>query len=216
VTGTINLLESCRRAGVRRLVYAASSSVYGDTESLPKVEHMPANPLSPYALQKYVGEEYCRLYSGLFGMETVALRYFNVFGPSQDPASEYSAVIPKFINRLLARERLTVFGDGEQSRDFTYIENVIQANMLALRAPGAAGRVFNIGCGAHFSLNYLIKTLEKLTGIEAQVDYLPARHGDVRNSLADITAAGRVLGYRPQVSFEEGLSRTIDAFAAVN
>ena len=213
VTATLNLLESCRKAGVRRLVYAASSSAYGDTEVLPKNEEMPAHPLSPYALQKLVGENYCRLYSDLFGLETVALRYFNVFGPWQDPNSEYSAVIPKFIKRLLAGERLTVFGDGEQSRDFTFIENVVHANLLALRAKDASGKVFNIGCGTRFSLNQLIRYLEKLIGITAQVEYLPARRGDVRNSLADIGRARDILGYQPLVSFEQGLGLTVQAFS---
>ena len=212
VTGTLNLLESCRKAGVRRFVYAASSSAYGDTPVLPKVEHMPANPLSPYALQKLVGEGYCKLYNDLFGLETVALRYFNVFGPSQDPVSEYSAVIPKFIRQLLARERLTVFGDGEQSRDFTYVDNVVRANVLALESKSASGKVFNIGCGARFSLNDLIRSLERLMGVEAQVEYLPGRDGDVRHSLAGIGQAREILGYEPKVSFEEGLGRTIEAF----
>lgn len=212
VTGTLNLLESCRKAGVRKVVYAASSSAYGDTPTLPKVEHMPANPLSPYALQKFVGEGYCRLYTNLFGLETVALRYFNVFGPAQDPHSEYSAVIPKFIRQLLAGERLTVFGDGEQSRDFTYVDNVVHANVLALEKPSASGKVFNIGCGARFSLNDLIGSLERLTGVAAQVEYLPGRDGDVRHSLADIRQARNILGYEPRISFEDGLRRTIEAF----
>src|SRR5918995_2824610 len=144
VTATLNLLESCRKAGVRRFVYAASSSAYGDTEVLPKIEEMPPNPLSPYALQKLVGERYCKLYYDLYGLETVSLRYFNVFGPSQDPHSEYSAVIPKFITRLLANEPITVYGDGEQSRDFTYIDNVVDANLLALRAADGPGKVLNV------------------------------------------------------------------------
>jgi UDP-glucose 4-epimerase len=176
---------------------------------------MPTNPLSPYALQKLVGESYCKLYYDLFGLETVALRYFNVFGPGQDPHSEYSAVIPKFINRLIARERLTVFGDGEQSRDFTYVDNVVDANFLALRAKEAAGKVFNVGCGARFSLNQLIEKLEKILGVAARVDYLSARDGDVRDSLADIGKARSILGYEPKVSFEKGLRLTTDAFAGL-
>jgi UDP-N-acetylglucosamine/UDP-N-acetyl-alpha-D-glucosaminouronate 4-epimerase len=215
ITATLNLLDSCRRAGVRRLIYAASSSAYGDTEILPKKEDMPTNPLSPYALQKLVGESYCKLYYDLFDLETVALRYFNVFGPGQDPHSEYSAVIPKFINRLMARERLTVFGDGKQSRDFTYVDNVVDANFLAVRAKKAAGGVFNVGCGARFSLNQLIEKLEKILGVTAQVDYLPARHGDVRDSLADIEKARNILGYEPRVSFEKGLGLTTAAFNAL-
>jgi UDP-glucose 4-epimerase len=215
ITATLNLLDSCRRAGVRRFVYAASSSAYGNTEILPKKEDMPTNPLSPYALQKLVGENYCKLYYDLFGLETVALRYFNVFGPGQDPHSEYSAVIPKFINRLMARERLTVFGDGEQSRDFTYVDNVVDANFLALRGKEAAGKVFNVGCGARFSLNQLIEELEKILGVAAQIDYLSARDGDVRDSLADIAKARSILGYEPKVPFEKGLRLTTDAFTAL-
>src|SRR4030095_4968278 len=155
VTATLNILESCRKAGVRRFVYAASSSAYGDTEVLPKAEEISPNPLSPYALQKLVGERYCKLYYDLYGFERVVLRYFNVFGPGQDPHSEYSAVIPKFITKLLAKEPITVYGDGEQSRDFTYVENVVEANLLALRAIEVSGNVCNIGCGEHITLNKL-------------------------------------------------------------
>ena len=176
VTATLNLLESCRRAGVRRLVYAASSSAYGDTEVLPKHEDMPSNPLSPYALQKFVGERYCRLYHELFGVETISLRYFNVFGPGQDPHSEYSAVIPKFIKGLLAKQPITIYGDGEQSRDFTYIDNVVEANLLALEAPDAAGKMCNIGCGERITLNRLVTLLEQQLGTKAQVSYLSLIH----------------------------------------
>jgi nucleoside-diphosphate-sugar epimerase len=216
VTATLNLLENCRKAGVRRFVYAASSSAYGDTEVLPKNEEMPANPLSPYALQKWVGERYCRIYHELYGLETVSLRYFNVFGPRQDPYSEYSAVIPKFITKLLAKEPVTVYGDGEQSRDFTYIDNVIDANLLALRAPNAPGEVCNIGCGQRVSLNQLIRILEELLGVRAQVTYAAAKPGDVRHSLADITKATRVLGYVPKTEIEEGLKRTVEAYVKSN
>ena len=212
ITATLNVLESCRTHGVRRLVYAASSSAYGDTKVLPKSEDMPANPLSPYALQKFVGERYAKLYFDLYKLETVSLRYFNVFGPSQDPYSEYSAVIPKFITKLLAGEKLTIFGDGEQSRDFTYVENVVQANLLALTADGAAGKMMNLGCGTRISLNQLVKQLENILGLNAQVEYLPARAGDVRDSLADIGLAERLLGYQPRVSVEDGLARTVDWF----
>jgi len=214
VTATLNLLESCRKHAVRRVVYAASSSAYGNTAVLPKQEEMPANPLSPYALQKFVGERYARMYHDLFGLETVSLRYFNVFGPSQDPSSEYSAVIPKFIDKLLRGEVLTIYGDGKQSRDFTFVDNVVQANILALSAPGAAGKVCNIGCGARVSLNQLVGLLETALGRKAKVEYLPERQGDVRDSLADINAAKNILGYLPQVSIEEGLRRTIDWFRA--
>ena len=216
VTATLNLLENCRKAGVRRFVYAASSSAYGDTEILPKTEEMPANPLSPYALQKWVGERYCRLYYELHGLETVSLRYFNVFGPGQNPYSEYSAVIPKFTTKLLKKEPVTVYGDGEQSRDFTYLENVIEANMLALRARNAPGEVCNIGCGQRVSLNELIRMLEEVVGVRAQVNYAPAKPGDVRHSLADITKATRVLEYVPKIQIEEGLRRTVEAYVKSN
>ena len=214
VTATLNLLESCRTRGVGRVVYAASSSVYGNTALLPKQEDMPANPLSPYALQKFVGERYARMYHELFGLETVSLRYFNVFGPSQDPQSEYSAVIPKFIDKLLNGKTLTIFGDGEQSRDFTYVDNVVEANLLALTATGAAGKVCNIGCGTRISLNRLVAILEKIIGCKARVEYQPARPGDVRDSQADLTRAKNLLDYSPQISIEDGLSRTVDWFRA--
>lgn len=215
VTATLNLLESCRKAGVRRLVYAASSSAYGDTEVLPKTETMCPNPLSPYALQKLVGEHYCRLYCNLYGLETVCLRYFNVFGPNQDPHSEYSAVIPKFIGALLAMEPVTVYGDGDQSRDFTYVDNVVKANMLAMRAGGeASGKIFNVGCGESISLNDLIRSLEHILNIRATVNYAKTRPGDVRHSLADITLARRILGYAPEIKTEEGLRRTVKAMQA--
>jgi UDP-glucose 4-epimerase len=212
VTATLNVLESCRKAGVRRLVFAASSSAYGDTEVLPKVEEMPANPLSPYALQKFVGERYCKLYYDLYGLETVSLRYFNVFGPDQDPHSEYSAVIPKFINKLLAREPLTVYGDGEQSRDFTYVENVVRANFLALQAIAAPGNVCNVGCGEKITLNELIRLLEAILGIKAEVNYTAPKAGDVRHSLADLSLASRILGYHPKIMVNEGLKRTVETF----
>jgi nucleoside-diphosphate-sugar epimerase len=212
VTATLNLLESCRKAGVRRLIYAASSSAYGDTEVLPKAEEMSPNPLSPYALQKLVGERYCKLYYDLYGLETVSLRYFNVFGPGQDPHSEYSAVIPKFITRLLAKDSLTVYGDGEQSRDFTYVDNVVEANLLALRAIDAPGHVCNVGCAARITLNMLIRLLEEILGIKANVNYTDPKAGDVRHSLADITLAKRLLGYEPKVMVKEGLMRTVQAF----
>jgi len=212
INATLNLLESCRKAPVRRLVYAASSSAYGDTEVLPKKEDMAANPLSPYALQKLAGEQYCKLYHRLYGLETVSLRYFNVFGPDQDPDSEYSAVIPRFTTKLLAAEPLTVYGDGEQSRDFTYIENVVEANLLALRAKEAPGTVCNIGCGEKITLNQLIQILEKITDAKARVSYAAAKPGDVRHSLADIRRAEAVLHYQPKITVEEGLRRTVAAY----
>jgi UDP-glucose 4-epimerase len=212
ITATLNLFENCRKSKVRRVVYAASSSAYGNTPVLPKQEDMPVNPLSPYALQKYVGERYAKIYFELFGLETVSLRYFNVFGPDQDPFSEYSAVIPKFICKLLRGETLTIFGDGEQSRDFTYVDNVVDANFLALTSEGAAGRVYNVGCGARLSLNQLVRLLESILGITAKVDYQPPRPGDVRDSLADINLAKSTLGYSPRISIEEGLRKTVDWF----
>jgi len=211
VTGTINLLEACRNAQVRRFVFAASSSAYGDTEVLPKREDMESNPLSPYALQKFVGERYCRLYYELYGLETLSLRYFNVFGPGQDPHSEYSAVVPKFISRLLANQPITIYGDGEQSRDFTYIENVVEANLLALKAPNAAGTLCNIGCGERITLNRLVSLLEQQLGVSAQVIFAPPKAGDVRHSLADIERAKAILQYRPKITVEEGLRRTVEA-----
>jgi UDP-N-acetylglucosamine/UDP-N-acetyl-alpha-D-glucosaminouronate 4-epimerase len=213
VTATLNLLESCRKANVRRFVYAASSSAYGDVEVLPKVESMPVNPLSPYALQKWVGEYYCKLYHRLYRLETISLRYFNVFGPAQDPHSEYSAVIPKFITAVLAKKPITVYGDGEQSRDFTYVENIVEANLLAaVASSAAAGNVYNIGCGARVSLNILIGLLEEIIGVKAEVAHAKPKAGDVRHSLADIAQARHVLGYEPKVMLNEGLRLTIEAF----
>ena len=216
VTSTLNLLEGCRKHGVRRFVYASSSSAYGNTPVLPKREDMPPNPMSPYALQKFVGERYCQLYFHLYGVETVSLRYFNVFGPSQDPYSEYSAVIPKFATRLRRGESIVVYGDGEQSRDFTYVENVVEANILALHAPRAAGSVINVGCGERVTLNRLIKLLEEILEVRATVDYQPARPGDVRDSLADINLAEVLLGYQPKVALAEGLQRTVAWFASTD
>ena len=209
VVGTLNLLESSRRAGIRRFVYASSSSAYGDTEVLPKHEDMPPNPMSPYALQKFVGERYCKLYYDLYGLETVNLRYFNVFGPGQDPHSEYSAVIPRFINYLLTNRPITIFGDGEQSRDFTFVENVVEANLLALGAVNAAGKMCNIGCGERITLNQLVANLEEELGVKANVNHLPPKLGDVRHSLADIERARAILNYQPRVMVKEGLRRTV-------
>ena len=212
VTATLNLLEASRLKKAQRFVYAASSSAYGDTKILPKREDMPSNPLSPYALQKFVGERYCRLYYDLHGLQTVSLRYFNVFGPAQDPDSEYSAVIPKFISQLLAGRPLTVFGDGEQSRDFTYVENVVEANLLALKAMDAPGKVINIGCGEALSLNGLVAHLQDILKTKAVVEYHPARPGDVRDSLAAIDLAHASLGYSPRINVSEGLRMTAEFF----
>ena len=212
VTATLNLLEASRLRKVRRFVYAASSSAYGDTKILPKREDMPSNPLSPYALQKFVGERYCKLYHDLHGLQTVSLRYFNVFGPAQDPDSEYSAVIPKFISRLIGHLPLTVFGDGEQSRDFTYVDNVVEANILALKSEDAPGKVINIGCGEALSLNRLIACLQDILQATAVVEYQPARPGDVRDSLAAIDLARASLGYSPHIAVSEGLKMTAEFF----
>ncbi len=212
VQGTLHVLVAARDAGARRVVYAASSSAYGDTPTLPKVETMPASPLSPYALQKYAGEQYCAMFTRLYGLETVALRYFNVFGPRQDPTSYYSAVIPKFITALCHGERPTVFGDGEQSRDFTYIDNVVEANLLAAESSKAPAEVFNVACGERITLNDLLERLRSILGVQIKADYGPPRPGDVRHSLADIAKAERLLGYRPSVGTNEGLRRTVAFF----
>lgn len=214
ISGTQNVLLAARDAGVRRVVYASSSSVYGDTPTLPKSEDMPANPQSPYAVHKLTGELLCRVFTRIYGLETVALRYFNVFGPRQDPNSQYAAVIPRFVMALLENRRPVVFGDGEQTRDFTYIENVVQANILAATAPDAVGHAMNVGCGEQISLNTVLRLAGDLLGMPAQADYHEARTGDVKHSLADIRLAERLLGYRPTVKFQEGLARTIDALRA--
>jgi nucleoside-diphosphate-sugar epimerase len=212
VTGTLALLEAARQAGVRRVVFAASSSAYGDTPELPKVETMAATPLSPYALQKYAGEVYCRLYANLYGLETVALRYFNVFGPRQDPASEYAAVIPKFVTACLKGEPPVIFGDGEQTRDFTFVDDVVAANLLAAESTHAVGQVVNVAGGTRTSLNQLFGHVAELTDAGVEPRYEPARAGDVRDSLADLTRARDWLGYRPSVGIREGLVETIEHF----
>jgi len=216
VDGTLGVLEAARHAGVRRVVYAASSSAYGDTPVLPKIETMPAAPLSPYALQKYVGEVYCRLYTELYGLETVALRYFNVYGPRQDPKSEYAAVIPKFITACLRGEAPTIFGDGEQTRDFTMVYDAVQANLLAADAPRAAGMVCNVAAGARTSLNQLFEAIRAETGSSVKPRYAPPREGDVRDSLASLERPRELLGYEPRVSLREGLRITIESFSARN
>jgi UDP-glucose 4-epimerase len=212
VDGTLLLLELARRAGVRRVVFAASSSAYGDSEVLPKVETMPAQPLSPYALQKYVGEVYCRLFTDLYGLETVALRYFNVFGPRQNPDSPYAAVVPLFIRSCLTGRPATIHGDGGQSRDFTYVGDAVRANLLAARAPGAAGRVLNVAGGRRITLNELLRTLQEITGSRVAPVHTPARLGDVRHSEADIGLARRLLGYEPRVALGDGLRATVAGF----
>jgi UDP-glucose 4-epimerase len=214
VDGTLLLLEMARRAGVRRLVYAASSSAYGDSETLPKLESMPPQPLSPYALQKYAGEVYCRLFTELYGLETVALRYFNVFGPRQNPDSPYAAVVPLFIRACLNGEPATIHGDGEQSRDFTYVGDAVRANLLAARSPGAAGRVLNVAGGRRITLNELLRTLQEITGSRVAPVHTPARVGDVRHSLADIGLARSLLAYEPRVALDAGLRATVEGFTS--
>lgn len=208
-TGTLNLLVAGRDAGVKRVVYASSSSIYGDSPTLPKQEDLPPRPKSPYAVAKLAGEGYCRAFSEVYGLETVCLRYFNVFGPRQDPASQYAAVIPLFITAMLRGESPIVHGDGLQSRDFTYVANVVHANLLAAVAPDAAGRMFNVACGQRHTLVDLIAILNAALNISIVPAHTDRRLGDVLHSLADITAAQEALGYRPQVSFEEGLRQTV-------
>ena len=212
VLGTLNVFLAARDAGVRRIVYAASSSAYGDTPVLPKVETMIPMPKSPYAVSKLVGELYGRVFTDVYGLEVVGLRYFNVFGPRQDPNSQYSAVIPRFIAAMMRNESPRIFGDGEQSRDFTYVANVVAANLLACEAPGAAGKVFNIACGARITLNELVGLLNKVLGKEIKPAYATPRPGDVLHSLADISAAREVLAYSPKIGIEEGLRLTMDWF----
>lgn len=208
VEGTLCVLLAAREAGVRRLIYAGSSSAYGDHPDLPKREDMPTSPLSPYALAKLTGEHYCRLFTQLYALETVVLRYFNVFGPRQDPQSQYAAVIPKFIIACLHQEPLPIYGDGQQSRDFTYIDNVVHGNILAMTAPHVAGQVINIANGSRTSLLQLVAYLEALTQRRADIQCLPARPGDVKHSQADINRARALLGFEPLVNVEQGLQRT--------
>jgi nucleoside-diphosphate-sugar epimerase len=211
VEGTFSLLLAAREAGVPRVVYAASSSAYGDTPTLPKREDMRPNPISPYAVQKLTGELYAASFARVYGMETVALRYFNVFGPRQDAKSQYSGVLAKFITLMLAGERPTIFGDGLQSRDYTFVENVVQANLKAAQAPAAnvVGRTFNVAMGVRFTLTEVFRLLQSVIGFDGEPFYDGARVGDVKHSLADITAAREAFGYAPQVGFEEGLRRTV-------
>ncbi len=211
-TGTLNMLVAARDAGVKRLVYAGSSSAYGDTPTLPKVENMPALPRSPYAVAKLAGEQYCKAFSLIYGFETVVLRYFNIFGPRQDPASQYSAVIPLFITKALAGESPTIDGDGEQTRDFTYVENAVRANLLACTAAAGdvSGEVFNLGCGERISINHLWEAIQKATGADVVSVSGPAREGDVRDSLASLDKIQAHMGYESTVSLAEGLGRTVE------
>jgi UDP-glucose 4-epimerase len=217
VDGTLRLLVAARDAKVKRFLFASSSSIYGDTDAPLKHEGLPPNPMSPYALQKYTGERYCQLFHRLYGLPTVALRYFNVFGPRQRHDSPYSGVIARFCTAFLACERPMIYGDGLQSRDFTYIENVVQANLLAAQAPveKVAGRVLNIACGGSVDLLRLVAELQKLTGLNLEPRFEPHRLGDVRSSRADVQAARETLGYEPSVPFAEGLGRTFDWYRGV-
>ena len=217
VDATVNLLIAARDAKVKRVVYAASSSAYGDTPTLPKHEGMPPDPISPYAVAKLASEFYMTSFWRCYGLETVSLRYFNIFGPRQDPSSPYSGVLARFISQMLKGEQPTIFGDGLQSRDFTYIENVVSANLLACKAPAdqVAGRVFNVATGVRIDLNQIFQTLKKITGYQAQVAYQPERAGDVKHSLADLTLVQRHLGYKPTVDFEEGLRRSIEYYRSM-
>jgi nucleoside-diphosphate-sugar epimerase len=211
VTGTLKMLIAARDAGVKRFVYAASSSTYGDHPALPKVEERIGNPLSPYAVTKYADELYAQVFGRCYGLETVGLRYFNVFGPRQDPFSQYAAVIPLFVSALLRGEAPTINGDGEQTRDFTYVGNAVTANLLACAASAeVAGEVFNIACNERTSLNRLYRRLQEMLGSEIEPIYGPPRAGDVRDSLADIGKGGRLLGYQGEIKFNEGLRRSID------
>jgi len=210
IHGTLNVLIAARDAGVRRVVFAGSSSVYGDNPVLPKREDAEPRPMSPYAIAKLAGEHYCRVFHRLYGLETVVLRYFNVFGPRQRPDSHYAAVIPRFVDAALHGHRPVIYGDGEQSRDFTYVSNVVCANLLACEAPDAPGRVFNIACGSRVSLLQLLDLLREQTGNGTEPERADPRPGDVRHSLADISRAATILGYTPQIDIREGLRHTVE------
>ena len=216
VNGTLTVLEAARRAGVRRVVYASSSSVYGDRPDLPKREDQPPSPISPYAVSKAAGEQYATIWTRLYDVETVGLRYFNVFGPRQDPKSQYAAVIARFIQWGLSGQPLEVHGDGTQSRDFTYIDNVVEANLLAGKAPAAAGEAFNVGCGQRVSLLDIITRLETLLGRKLERRHTPSRAGDVPHTLADVSKAKRLIGYSPLVDFDEGFRRTVEYFKSAS
>ena len=216
-TGTLNILQAAKEAGVKRILYASSSSIYGDVssakeEAIPKREDLPPNPQSPYAAAKLMGEIYCRIFSRIYGLETASLRYFNVFGPRQDPKSIYAAVIPRFITSLLHGEPPCIYGDGNQSRDFTYVENVVQANLLAMERPGISGGVFNIACGEQTSVNKLLSLIQEISGRKTPARYEKPRTGEVRHSLASIDAARSSLGYEVKIELRQGLSRTWEWF----
>ncbi len=210
IDGTVNVLVAAKELKVKRVVFAASSSAYGETPTLPKVETMQPQPISPYGVTKFVGELYGQTFGRCYGLENVALRYFNIFGPRQDPGSPYSGVLAKFCTAFLEDTQPLVFGDGEQTRDFTYVDNAVQANLLACEAPNVSGRVFNVGGGGRSSLNNVLRELGRITGKTLEAKYDPPRDGDIRDSQADISQAREFLGYEPQVSFEEGLARTFE------
>jgi nucleoside-diphosphate-sugar epimerase len=215
IDGTLNVLVAARDAKVRRFVYAASSSAYGETPTLPKTEAMQPNPISPYGITKYVGELYAGVFGRVYGLENVCVRYFNVFGPRQDPSSQYSGVLSRFMLAVIEGQPPVVYGDGEQSRDFTFIENIVDETLRACEAKGASGMVFNGGTGARTTLNQVLKLLEKITGEKIQAKYDPPRTGDIRDSQADVSLARKVLGYEPRVHFEEGLQRTWEWYKSV-
>ena len=210
IDGTLNVLSAARDAKVKRIVFAASSSAYGETPTLPKVETMTPQPISPYGVTKFVGELYLQTFGRCYGLENVSLRYFNIFGPRQDPSSPYSGVLAKFCTAFLEETQPVIFGDGSQSRDFTFVDNAVQANLLAFEAPNASGKVFNIGIGGRVTLNQTVELLGKISGKQMAARYDPPREGDIRDSQADITRAREVLKYEPQVGFEEGLRLTFD------
>jgi UDP-glucose 4-epimerase len=214
VGGTLNVLLTARDEGVRRLVFASSSSIYGDTPGFPRTERQAPMPLAPYAVSKLAAEQYCRVFTGVYGLETVSLRYFNVFGKHQDPASQYSAVIPRFITAMRQGRAPMIYGSGEQSRDFTHVGDVVAANLLAMDAPGATGGVFNVACGNHYSLNQLVDILNGLLGSDIEPIHSSPRPGDVEHSWADIQLARELLGYAPSTDFEQGLRLTLAAYAA--
>lgn len=214
VVGTLNILMAARDAGVKRVVFSSSSSVYGDTPTLPKHEGMRLSPRSPYAVTKLAGEEYCRAFYLTYGLEVVALRYFNVFGPRQDPNSAYAAAIPRFLKAISSGERPLIFGDGQQSRDFTYVANVVEANLLAAQAQAAPGHVINVACGQQLTIEQVVFGIATLLGVSCEPEYRPVRAGDVQHSRADISLAESLTGYKPLVLFDEGLKRTVDAFTS--
>jgi UDP-glucose 4-epimerase len=215
VEGTLNVLLAARDEGIRRVVFASSSSVYGNSGPLPRVESLAPDPIAPYAVAKLAAERYCVSFSRVYPLETVALRYFNVFGPAQNPHSQYAAVVPRFISAIAAGEPVPVYGDGEQSRDFTYVGNVVTANLLAAEADGVNGEILNVASGRSETVNDLAEVLGRILERPVEKEFLPERTGDVRHSWADVSAARRLLGYEPEVGFEQGLRLTADAFVGV-